>query len=187
VHWCAANNPAEPLPHKRTAPVRMRRVPPKRRVLCCQRVEPAHESPHRQTRLHVNTRLHNCKAVAEAVIDTEVLLCAAARGARRRDARARAACTSRCRGRRLHGAGCGACDAAIGVARDDRGRSGGARACRCVRDSEALGASPHCRRVHPFSALLDSSRADLVYGGGGYYIHTVREGRCVRLHAWSST
>ncbi len=29
VHWCVAANPAEPLPHKRTAPVRMRRVPPK--------------------------------------------------------------------------------------------------------------------------------------------------------------
>ena len=26
MHWCAAANPAEPLPHKRTAPVRMRRV-----------------------------------------------------------------------------------------------------------------------------------------------------------------
>jgi hypothetical protein len=29
VHWCAAANPAEPLPHKRTALVRMLRVPPK--------------------------------------------------------------------------------------------------------------------------------------------------------------
>ena len=48
VHWCATANPAEPLPHKRTAPVRMRRVPPKRRVLCYyNRVEPGHESPHR--------------------------------------------------------------------------------------------------------------------------------------------
>ena len=26
MHWCAAAYPAEPLPHKRTAPVRMRRV-----------------------------------------------------------------------------------------------------------------------------------------------------------------
>ena len=29
MRWCAAANPAEPLPHKRTAPLRMRRVPPK--------------------------------------------------------------------------------------------------------------------------------------------------------------
>ena len=29
MHWCAAANPAEPLPHKRTAPLRMRGVPPK--------------------------------------------------------------------------------------------------------------------------------------------------------------
>ena len=70
MHWCAAANPAEPLPHKRTAPVRMRRVPPKRRVLCCYQLEPAHESPHRQIRLHVNSPIaHGCKAVAEAVID----------------------------------------------------------------------------------------------------------------------
>jgi hypothetical protein len=29
VRWCAAANPAELLAHKRTAPLRMRRVPPK--------------------------------------------------------------------------------------------------------------------------------------------------------------
>ena len=29
MRWCAAANPAEPLPHKRTAPVRMRRAPRK--------------------------------------------------------------------------------------------------------------------------------------------------------------
>ena len=29
MHWCAAANPAELLPHKRTTPLRMRRVPPK--------------------------------------------------------------------------------------------------------------------------------------------------------------
>ena len=79
MHWCAAANPAEPLPHKRTAPVRMRRVPPKRRVLCYYRVEPAHESPRRQTRLHVNTRSHKRKAATEAVIDAEALVCSGSR------------------------------------------------------------------------------------------------------------
>ncbi len=70
MHWCAAAKPAEPLPHKRTGPVRMRRVPPKRRVLCCyNRVEPAHEPPRRQTLLHVNTRSHERTAATQAVID----------------------------------------------------------------------------------------------------------------------
>ena len=67
---CRQPFPPRPLPHKRTAPVRMRRVPPKRRVLCYCQLEPAHESPHRQIRLHVNSPVaHGCKAVAEAVID----------------------------------------------------------------------------------------------------------------------
>ncbi len=79
MHWCAAANPAEPLPHKRTCTVRMRRVPPKRRVLCCQRVEPAHEPPRRLTQLHVNTRSHERKAATEAVIDTEALVCSGSR------------------------------------------------------------------------------------------------------------
>ncbi len=70
--------PAELLPHKRTAPLRMRRVPPKRRVLCYHRVEPAHESPHRQTLLHVNTQSHERKAAA-VVIDTEALVCSGSR------------------------------------------------------------------------------------------------------------
>ncbi len=69
MHWCAAAKPAEPLPHKRTAPVRMRRVAPKRRVLCYHRVEPAHESPRRQTLLHVSTQSHKHKAATQAVID----------------------------------------------------------------------------------------------------------------------
>jgi hypothetical protein len=78
VHWCAAANPAEPQPHKGTAPVRMRRVLPK--ALCYYRVEPMHESPHRQTRsLHVNTRSHERKAATEAVIDTEALVCSGSR------------------------------------------------------------------------------------------------------------
>ncbi len=79
VRWCAAANPAEPLPHKRTALVRMPRVPRKRRVLCYYRVEPAHESPRRQTLLHVNIRSHKRKAATEAVIDTEGLVCSGSR------------------------------------------------------------------------------------------------------------
>ena len=52
---------APPIPVElcRTTALRhcvMRRVPPKRRVLCCHRVESGHESPRRRTRLHVNTR-----------------------------------------------------------------------------------------------------------------------------------
>jgi hypothetical protein len=71
VHWCAAPNPAEPLRHNGTAPVRMRRVPPKRRVLRCARVEPKptdpvaceHPIPHKR------------KAVTQAAVDTEALAC----------------------------------------------------------------------------------------------------------------
>ncbi len=77
MRWCAAANPAEPLPHKRTAPLRMRGVP-RRRVLCYFRVEPAHESPHRQTLLHVSTQSHKHKAAA-VVIDTEALVCSGSR------------------------------------------------------------------------------------------------------------
>ena len=73
-----------------------------------------------------------------AVIDTETRRRAAARGARRRDARARAALACRYRGRWLHGARCGARNAAIGAAPDGRRRDGGARLCRRVRGSEAL-------------------------------------------------
>ncbi len=79
MRWCAAANPAEPLPHKRTAPVRMRRLAPKRGALCCQGVEPAHESPRRQTLMHVNTRSHKRKAATEAVIVTEALVCSGSR------------------------------------------------------------------------------------------------------------
>jgi hypothetical protein len=49
------HQPRRAMPHKDTAPVRMRRVPPK--TPCYYRVEPAPESPHRQTRWHVNTRI----------------------------------------------------------------------------------------------------------------------------------
>jgi hypothetical protein len=52
VHWCATT-PAEPC---RTPALRscVCVEHARRRVLCCQRVEPAPESPRRQTRLHVN-------------------------------------------------------------------------------------------------------------------------------------
>jgi hypothetical protein len=80
VHWCAATNPAEPQPHKGAAPVRMRRVPLKRRVLCCQRVEPAHCRVATPTdRLPVNSRSHKCNAATEAAVDTEALVCSGSR------------------------------------------------------------------------------------------------------------
>ncbi len=72
MRWCAAANPAELLPHKRTAPLRMRRVPPKR-VLCCFRVEPAHRVAT-PTDLVASTQSHKRKA-ATVVIDTEALVC----------------------------------------------------------------------------------------------------------------
>jgi hypothetical protein len=53
---CACTRAPTPPSCCRTAPLRMRKVPPKRRVLCYSRVAPAPESPHRQTRLHVSTR-----------------------------------------------------------------------------------------------------------------------------------
>ena len=43
-------------------------VPPKRRVLCYYRVEPAPESPHRQTLLHASTQSHKRKAATQASI-----------------------------------------------------------------------------------------------------------------------
>jgi hypothetical protein len=48
----------------------------RRRVLCCQRVEPAHESPRRQAQLHVNTRSHkrNAAIAAARVQRLEVLV-----------------------------------------------------------------------------------------------------------------
>jgi hypothetical protein len=95
----------------------------------------------------------------KAIVDTETCWRAAARGARLRDARARAACTSRCRRRRLHGVGRSARHAAIGVARDGRRRGGCAGLCRRVRDSEALGVNPHGRCAFIRAVLLDFNRA----------------------------
>ena len=93
---------------------------------------------------------------------------------------ARAACTSRCRGRRLHGARCGARDAAIGIARDGRGRGGGARAR--LRDSEALGVSPRCRCtcIPAVRCLVLTAPICCVGGGSGacYSSETVGEGWC---------
>ena len=41
-------------------------------MLCYFRLEPAHDSQRRQTRLHVNTRSHKRKAAEEAVIGARV-------------------------------------------------------------------------------------------------------------------
>ena len=74
MHWCVAANPAEPLPHKRTAPVRMRRVPPKASTLLLASRAPIsdpvaceHPIPHKR------------KAVAEVAVDTEALICSGSR------------------------------------------------------------------------------------------------------------
>ena len=50
----------------------------RRQVLCHFRLEPAHDSQRRQTRLHVNTRSHKRKAAA-VVIGTEALVCSGLR------------------------------------------------------------------------------------------------------------
>ena len=77
MRWCAAANPAEPLPHKRTAPLRMRRVPPKAStVLFSIRARARVATP--QTLLHVSTQSHKRKAAA-VVIDTEALVCSGSR------------------------------------------------------------------------------------------------------------
>jgi hypothetical protein len=80
-------------------------------------------------------------------------VCAAARGARRRDARARAACTSRRRCRRLHGAGRGTCHAAVAAARDDR-RGGG------------------CAGLHSILRISGAARDDR-RGGGCAGLHSI--------------
>ena len=74
MRWCAAANPAEPLPHKRTAPVRMRRVPPKASTLL-----PASRAPISDPVACEHPTAHGRKAVAEAVIDTEALVCSGSR------------------------------------------------------------------------------------------------------------
>ncbi len=102
---------------------------PRRRVLPASRAPISDPIPHKRM------------AVAEAVIDI-IGAVAAARGARCRDARARAACTSGRRGRRLHGAGRGTRHAAIAAARDDCRGGGCAGLCRPVRGSKAV-ARPH--------------------------------------------
>jgi hypothetical protein len=80
MHWCAAANPAEPLPHKRTAPVRTRRGTP-------EEASAVLPSSRARARVAAPTDLvacehpiaHGCKAVAEAVIDTEALVCSGSR------------------------------------------------------------------------------------------------------------
>ena len=77
MHWCAAANPAELLPHKRTTPLRMRRVPPKAStVLFLIRARARVATP--QTLWHVSTQSHKRRAAA-VVIDTEALVCSGSR------------------------------------------------------------------------------------------------------------
>jgi hypothetical protein len=122
----------------------------------------AHAMLHTRKSATKDTETRRCASATvgtKAIVDTETCWRAAARDARLRDARARAACTSRFRGRRLHGVGRGARHAAVGVAQDGRGRGGGARACRRLRDSEALGVNPQCRCAFMRAVLLDVNRA----------------------------
>ena len=74
MHWCVAANPAEPLPHKRTAPVRMRRVPPKASTL-----QPASRAPISYPVACEHPIPHKREAVAEVAVDTEALICSGSR------------------------------------------------------------------------------------------------------------
>ena len=89
MHWYAAPNPAEPLRHNGTAPLRMRRGTPEEASTHSAvsessprsnfHVEPVLEWPRRKTRLHVNTRSHKRNAVTQAAIDTAALVCSGSR------------------------------------------------------------------------------------------------------------
>ena len=50
-----------------------------RKLLMQDAANPAHDSPRRQTLLHASTRSHKRKAVTQAVIDTEALVCSGSR------------------------------------------------------------------------------------------------------------
>ena len=82
MRWCAAANPAEPLPHKRTAPLRMRRAPQEAStVLLASRARARFAMP--TDRLHVvsceHAILHKRKAAAEAAVDSSTLVCSGSR------------------------------------------------------------------------------------------------------------
>jgi hypothetical protein len=81
VRWCVAANPAEPLPHKRTAPVRMRRGTPEEAsaVLSSGRARARVATPTDPIIACEHPIAHKRKAVAEAVIDTEALVCSGSR------------------------------------------------------------------------------------------------------------
>jgi hypothetical protein len=142
VRALVRHHPRRALPHTGTAQLSMRRARPKAStVLSASRASARVATPTDPVACE-HPIPHKSKAATEAEIDTEALACAAARGARRRDALARAACTSRRCGRRLHGACCSTCHAFVTAAGDDRRRDGCARLRRRVRDFKAL-AIPH--------------------------------------------
>jgi hypothetical protein len=95
VQWCAATKPAEPC---RTSALHQWvcvELPPEEAstVLSASRARARIATPTDPVACE-HPIAHKRKAATAAVIDTEALVCAAARGARRRDARARAALAS---------------------------------------------------------------------------------------------
>ncbi len=79
MRWCAAAHPAEPLPHKRIAPVRMRRAPPKASaVLSAGRARARIAMPTDPVACE-HPIAHKRKAVTQAVIDSEALVCSGSR------------------------------------------------------------------------------------------------------------
>ena len=79
MHWCAAANPAELLPHKRTTPLRMRRVPPKAStVLFLSRARARVAAPTDLVACEHPIALKR-KAVARGAIDSEALVCSGSR------------------------------------------------------------------------------------------------------------
>ena len=79
MRWYAAAHPAEPLRHNGTAPLRMRRAPPKAStVLLASRARARFAAPTDLVACD-HPIAHKRKAVAEAVIDTEALVCSGSR------------------------------------------------------------------------------------------------------------
>ena len=79
MHWCAATNPAEPLRHNGTAPLRMRRVPPKASTLLSAGRARARIATPTDPVACEHQIAHKRTAATEAVTDTEALVCSDSR------------------------------------------------------------------------------------------------------------
>ncbi len=80
MHWCAAANPTERLRHNGTAPLRMRRGTPEEAstVLLASRARARVATPTDPVACE-HPIAHGCKAVTQAAVDTEALVCSGSR------------------------------------------------------------------------------------------------------------